>query len=139
MFSFTRPQIPDVMPGTCPYLNPTSESPGHHWLIHPPVYSRTAIHVHSVESRPQVTYRYKVNTSGFREGQHEFMFSYPALKPLYRPSLPNAMMTCAWEDRNIQDHGSYISSKGRQREHGRLSSANTVEWAESTERKATEI
>lgn len=129
MLTFKRPQIPDVMPGMCPNLNPTPESPGHDWLIHSPVYSRTIIHVYSVENRPQVTYRYEVNTSGFREGEHEFMGSYPALKPLYRPRLPNATMMHAWRIK-VFKITVLLHKHQRTRERGRLSLVNRVGCAE---------
>lgn len=53
----------------------------------------------------QVTHRYRVNTSGFTEGEHKFMCSYPVLEPLYRPSLPNAMTVPAVRIKVSQGHG----------------------------------
>lgn len=130
MLFLTRPQIPDNMPEMCSNLNPTPESPEHNWLIHSPVYSRTITLVCSVASWPQMTYRYRMNISGFREGEHKFMFSYPALKPLYRPSLPNAMMTCVclWVSKYCKITV-LLHKHQRKRERATLSLANRVGWA----------
>lgn len=121
---FTRAQISYVIPRMCPNLNPIPESPGHNWLIHSSVYSRTANCLQFWKSI-QVTYRYWVNMWVYRWPR---VHVFPPREQTFVPTQPTQHNDDTYCEITV-----FLYKHKRTRVQGRLSS--TKGWGGQDHRK----